>query len=80
MQQVSLKRIPNYIKARSPQGLRRLMLLNNARSSTFYEYTHIQFISDAEGGQWYAWYYRDVDNNDIADLETPPTDDGGVSG
>jgi hypothetical protein len=71
MQQVSLKRIPSYLKARSPQGLRRLMLLNNAKASTFFEYTQIQYISDEK--YWYAWYYRDVDTNDITDLETPPT-------
>ena len=80
MQQVSLKRIPNYLKARSPQGLRRLMLLNNARASSFYEYLNIQFIPDAKGGYWYCWYYKDVDNQDIQDLETPPPEAGGSNG
>jgi len=75
MQQVSLKRIPNYLKARSPQGLRRLMLLNNAKYSTFFEYVYIQFTE----GNWYAWFYRDVDSDDIKVLETPP-DTGASNG
>lgn len=80
MTQVSLKRIPSYLKARSPQGLRRLMLLNNAKNSTFYEYTNMQWVPDDNGGHWYAWYYRDVDTNDVKDLDTPPSEDGGTNG
>jgi hypothetical protein len=48
------------------------MLLNNAKYSTFYEYVYIQF-SD---GNWYAWFYRDVDGDDIKAIETPAEDIG----
>lgn len=43
--------IPNFLVARSPQGLRRLMLVNNTKKGMVFVY-QIQF-SD---GKWYAWY------------------------
>lgn len=80
MQQVSLKRIPNYLKARSPQGLRRLMLLNNAKGSAFYEYVNISPVLEGTVLYWYAWYYKDVDNSDITDLESDAPDTGATNG
>jgi hypothetical protein len=47
---------PTFIKASSPQGLTRLMLLNNIRSGNKYRYQDIQYVN----GFWYAWYYKDV--------------------
>jgi len=49
-------RVPTYIKASSPQGLFRLMLLNNIKFGTKFAYQDIQFVKDA----WYAWYLKDV--------------------
>jgi hypothetical protein len=43
--------IPNYLTAGSPQGLRRLMLLNNTKKGMVFAYT-ISFAA----GKWYAWY------------------------
>jgi hypothetical protein len=48
--------VPTFIKASSPQGLFRLMLLNNIRSGNKYHYQDIQFVKDA----WYAWFYKSV--------------------
>lgn len=47
--------IPNFLSARSPMALRRLMLLNNKRLGQWLKYD-IQFVS----GRWYAWYYEDI--------------------
>lgn len=69
--QVSLQRIPNYLRARSPQGLRRAMLLNNSKTSTFFQYFDIQHVADPQGGYWYAWYFKDVNNDDIGNMEAP---------
>ena len=47
--------IPNFIKAGSPLGLHRLMLMNNLKSGNRYKYQDIQFVN----GFWYAWFYED---------------------
>jgi hypothetical protein len=61
--------IPNYVSARSPQGLRRVMLMNNAKSGFFHQYFDIQFV----GGRWYAWFYREVGSDDVQTLEGADT-------
>lgn len=50
----------NYIKAKSPMGLRRLMLRENAKHGLTIQYDNIQFVK----GSWYAWYYLEVKNDD----------------
>jgi len=52
---VSLNNIPTYLKAKSPQGLRRLMLSNNVKHGGIFEY-QIMFV----GEYWYAWYRADA--------------------
>jgi hypothetical protein len=47
-------RIPNYISASSPKGLRRLMLLNNLKNGKQYNYFDLQFAN----GKWFVWYYE----------------------
>ena len=47
----SVGHIPNYLAAGSPQGLRRLMLLNNTKKGIVFVYK-ITFAN----GKWYAWY------------------------
>ena len=68
MQAISPKRIPNYVRARSPLGLRRAMLLNNAKRNTFYEYFD---ISQDIKGDWYAWFMMDIGAEDVALLDDP---------
>lgn len=51
---VRLRTIPNFIRARSPQRLRVLMLQNNVRKSRKFVYD-IQFAQ----GFWWAWYDED---------------------
>jgi len=48
--------IPNFITAASPQGLRRLILLNNIKKGHVFVY-QIQFSN----GKWYAWYNDTVE-------------------
>ena len=50
--------IPNFLRARSPQGLRRLMRRNNLRLRAFIKYD-IQWVDSEK--QWYAWYYVDFE-------------------
>lgn len=52
-----LNTIPNYVTARTPQGLRRAMLRVNMRLKAFASFYDIQFVN----GRWYAWYWEDVD-------------------
>ena len=63
----SLGHIPNYLAAGSPQGLRRLMLLNNAKKGVVFAYS-IQFAS----GKWYAWYNDTIESlkQEIVDVST----------
>ena len=56
--------IPNFVKAGSPQGLRRSMLSNNARLSAYVQYFDIQFINEAGRSYWIAWYFEPIQNND----------------
>ena len=48
-------RVPHYVKAKSPEALRRLMFENNAKRGAFFTY-QISFGN----GEWVAWYYEDV--------------------
>jgi len=47
--------VPNFVKAPSPLGLRRLMYSVQVRDSMQYRFFDIQYI----GGYWYAWYVSD---------------------
>jgi len=49
--------IPSFIKAKSPAGLRRIMLLNNTKHSKTFQYFSIQFVEK----EWFAWFYLDMD-------------------
>lgn len=49
--------IPNFVTARTPAGLRRSMIRNNARVGMFIKYFDIQFVN----GSWFAWYFIEVD-------------------
>ena len=50
--------LKNYITAKSPMGLRRLMLQNNAKKGFTFKYSDIQFVK----GKWYAWYDEYISN------------------
>lgn len=55
--------IPNFIAAGSPLGLRRLMLINNARMGAHVRYFDIQFIEMNGRKQWVAWFYENLEND-----------------
>lgn len=50
----NLFEIPNFIKAASPIGLRRLMLEAQRKDRMQYIFNNIQFVN----GEWYAWYIK----------------------
>lgn len=59
------KLIPAFVTARSPLGLRRAMLINNAKAGAFHRYFDIQFVQ----GQWYAWFFKEVGADDVSVLD-----------
>lgn len=73
----NLFEIPNYIKAASPIGLRRLMLETQRRDSMQYNFFDIQFAN----GFWFAWYVKkantDVEKNDVVNELMGEPENGG---
>lgn len=51
-----ISNIPHFIKARSPEGLRRLMLRNNVKWGLIFNYYQIIF----DGNTWFAWFQLDA--------------------
>lgn len=52
----TVTRIPKYVKAATPDGLRRMMLRNSLRMNAQVPYFDIQQAND---GTWYAWFLYD---------------------
>lgn len=52
-QPLSINHILDFVSAKTPRGLRRSMLRNNAKHKGFVVYQDVQFVK----GSWYAWYY-----------------------
>lgn len=50
--------IPNFVKSKSPQGLRRLMRRNNFRFRAFIKYD-IHWVDSEK--TWYAWFYIEAE-------------------
>ena len=61
MSSVARPLLKNYITAKSPNGLRRLMMQNNARKGYSFIYEDVQFVK----GRWYAWYNEELRNSEI---------------
>lgn len=66
MNEPSVLRIPDFVKARSPKRLRDLMLEVNARDGFQYDWLKAGISFNAEDKNWYAWYNRKVDVNFIS--------------
>lgn len=62
--------IPNYITAGSLMGLRRAMLLNNAKRGAQFQYFDIQQATVKGKSVWVAWFYDGINNQALKDLET----------
>lgn len=60
------RRIPNYVRGRSPEGLRRAMLQNNLKRGMEYNY---QIVHD--GKEWFAWYREEVASAELLMNELP---------
>lgn len=52
---LTLDTIPNYVSARTKNGLRRAMLRNNTRHKGIVIYQDIQW--DPQDKKWIAWFY-----------------------
>lgn len=57
-------RIPNYIKAASPIGLRRLMLVTAAKLGLQIDFFDIQYVNDGREKYWIAWFNHEIQNDD----------------
>lgn len=51
---------PMFLKAASPLGLRRLMIMNNLKTGNRYKYQDIQYVN----GYWFCWYYKESGLNE----------------
>jgi hypothetical protein len=69
MSLVSGRMIPNFIKARSPQGLRLLMLKTNSQNGKHYQYFDIQYVKEAAASYWIAWYFDEVTLENVDKLD-----------
>jgi len=52
---VNIRRVPNFIRAVSPSGLRRLCLRKNLIDSIEHKYT-----INTDGKHWYAWFIEEA--------------------
>ena len=57
----SVALIPNFLKARSPQGLRLAMLNNNKKTGKYFKYSTPMQSND---GLWYTWFDIDITMDD----------------
>lgn len=68
----SVSNIPNFLVARTPKGLRRLMLETNIKFGKQFNFFDIQFV----GGKWYAWYYLDITSAEQRGVQADPNGKG----
>ena len=61
MVQGNIDFIPSFLKAKSPEVLRGLMLRNNAQHGVMFKYYDIQFAQ----GFWWAWFNVPVDAKEV---------------
>lgn len=59
--------VPNFVKASSLLGLRRLMLMNNLKLGGYVNYFQINQIDDAGKKVWVAWFYEHLPSNDVVE-------------
>lgn len=57
-----LRKVPNFIKARSLAGLRLACLKNNIRLGGFVNYFSIQRVTEGKESFWVAFYYDTLEN------------------
>lgn len=58
----STRNIPNFLRARTPQALRALMLKTNTAVAKEFRYFDIQAVPDEKGHVWWwAWYYEEIE-------------------
>jgi hypothetical protein len=55
--------IKSYLKAKTPEGLKLLMIKNNIETNSYYSYSVI-----FDGSSWFAWY--DFDASLMIEKET----------
>jgi hypothetical protein len=61
MLEARIDKIPNYVTAKTAQGLRRVMLLNNIKKNFQFVY-NVQFAE----GKWFAWFVEETRAGDLS--------------
>ena len=67
---LGISNIPNFLVAKTPAGLRRLMRRNNVARGGYVDYK----VMVGPDGRWYAWYVIDI-NQAIEEQEQAMTGD-----
>ncbi len=49
--------IKHYLKAKTPEGIKQLMMKNNVEKRYYFDYDLIH-----DGSNWFAWYEWDIDS------------------
>lgn len=61
MQETNKFNLPSFLKAKSAEELRSLMLKNNLKLNQEFNYFDIQYVNN----NWYAWFYIALDSAQI---------------
>lgn len=71
--------IPDFLKASSPEGLRRLMFMKNTQDGKQYIFQNPQYIYDETRKKyfWFVWFYRDMSADSSAEIKNI-LDNGGT--
>lgn len=59
--------VPNFVTARTANGLRRIMLRTNTRLKGFASFYSIQWVESEK--RWYAWFLEDVSDQDLRSVD-----------
>lgn len=65
---LGINTIPNFLRASTASGLRRLMAINNRKHSGFIKYFDFQYIE--KEGRWYVWYFVSEELDQLAETLT----------
>jgi hypothetical protein len=66
-----MQALPNYVKAKTSQGLKALCAENSIKKDRYYKY---QIVFD--GKFWFAWYEEDATDSLQADIKASEIIDG----
>lgn len=69
-----MQALPNYVKAKSPEGLKTLCMQNSIGKDRYFKY---QIVFD--GKFWFAWYEEDASDSLSAEIKAREILDGTIN-